>query len=86
MSVSKTADGSSNLSTRALQKINQYIIMNRLTAYFTESYDELMHRVTWPSLSDLQSSTTIVLVASVVIAFLIWVMDTAALQTLRLVY
>ena len=60
--------------------------MNSLTAYFSESYDELMNRVSWPSLSDLQQSTTVVLVASVIIALLIWVMDTASNALLSLIY
>jgi preprotein translocase subunit SecE len=60
--------------------------MNSLTAYFSESYDELMNRVSWPSLSDLQQSTTVVLVASVIIALLIWVMDTGSNALLSLIY
>ena len=60
--------------------------MNKLTAYFQESYDELMHRVTWPTWSDLQQSTTVVLIASVIIALLIWLMDTASNLALQLIY
>jgi preprotein translocase subunit SecE len=60
--------------------------MNGLTTYFSESYDELMNRVSWPSLSDLQQSTTVVLVASLIIALLIWVMDTGSNALLSLIY
>lgn len=52
--------------------------MNSLNTYFRESYDELMNRVSWPTLADLQQSTTVVLVASVIIALMIWVMDTGS--------
>jgi preprotein translocase subunit SecE len=44
-------------------------------AYFKESYNELMHKVTWPTWSELQNSATLVLVTSVLLALVIWVMD-----------
>lgn len=49
--------------------------MNSVLTYFRESYDELMNRVTWPSLKDLQKSAIIVAIASVVIALIIGLMD-----------
>jgi preprotein translocase subunit SecE len=64
MPVSKTVDGSSNLSTRAekLKKMKKYII---------ESIDELKNKVTWPSWAELQSSTILVAISSVIIALII---------------
>jgi preprotein translocase subunit SecE len=44
-------------------------------AYILDTYDELTNKVTWPSYSELQSSAIVVLVASVIIALLIWIMD-----------
>lgn len=44
-------------------------------AYILDTYDELANKVTWPSYSDLQSSAIVVLIASVIIALLIWAMD-----------
>jgi preprotein translocase subunit SecE len=46
-----------------------------LKATFKESYDELLHKVTWPSWKQLQSSSILVLVASAIIALLIFLMD-----------
>ncbi len=40
-----------------------------------ESYDELVHKVSWPTWKDLQSSAIVVLIASVIIALLIFLMD-----------
>ena len=60
--------------------------MNGLITYLQESKDELMSHVSWPSFADLQQSTTIVLVASVIIALLIWVMDTASNGLLSFLY
>lgn len=47
----------------------------KIGSYFKESYNELMHKVTWPTWSELQSSATLVLVTSVMLALVIWFMD-----------
>jgi preprotein translocase subunit SecE len=43
--------------------------------YIIESYEELVHKVTWPTWSELQSSSILVLIASVIIALIIFLMD-----------
>lgn len=40
-----------------------------------ETYNELLHNVTWPTWKELQSSSILVLVASAIIAFLVFLMD-----------
>jgi preprotein translocase subunit SecE len=45
--------------------------------YFKNSYNELVHKVTWPSLEQLIGSTKVVLVASVIFALVVLVMDKA---------
>lgn len=49
--------------------------MNSILAYFRDSYDELVNRVTWPTLKELQKSAVIVAIASVIIALVIGLMD-----------
>ena len=49
--------------------------MESLILYIKESYNELVHKVTWPTWPNLLSSTRLVLVASVLIALIIFVMD-----------
>jgi preprotein translocase subunit SecE len=49
--------------------------MDKVLTYFRESYAELMYKVTWPTMSELQNSTVVVLVASLIIALLIALMD-----------
>ena len=49
--------------------------MASLKTTFQESYEELVHKVTWPSWKQLQSSSILVLVASVIIALIIFLMD-----------
>jgi preprotein translocase subunit SecE len=60
--------------------------MNKITTYFKESYNELLEKVTWPSWNQLQQSTVIVLVATVIITALVWVMDFSSNQLLKLIY
>jgi len=52
--------------------------MNDLVLYIKESYNELIHKVTWPTWPQLLDSTKLVLVATVMIAFIIFLMDTVA--------
>jgi preprotein translocase subunit SecE len=49
--------------------------MDAIRQYFRESYNELVNKVTWPTLGELQSTTIVVLVASLVIALVIYIMD-----------
>ena len=49
--------------------------MERLKAWFKNVMDELLYKVQWPSLEDLQSSTVTVLIASIIIALIIFAMD-----------
>lgn len=60
--------------------------MNKISAYFRDSYKELLHKVTWPSWDQLQQSTMIVLGATLVITAMVWVMDLVANNTLKLIY
>ena len=43
--------------------------------YVKESYNELVNKVTWPTFPQLQSSTIVVMVASVIFAEVILAMD-----------
>ena len=60
--------------------------MNKVTNYFKESYKELMEKVSWPSWSELQQSTVIVLVATILITLLVGVMDFFSNGLLKFIY
>ena len=49
--------------------------MNKITTYFEEAYDELMHKVTWPTWSELQDSAVVVLITAVIISFVFLAID-----------
>ena len=49
--------------------------MNGLVSYIKNAYEELMYKVTWPSWAELQNSAIVVLIASILIAVFVWIMD-----------
>lgn len=51
--------------------------MNKVKVYFKETYDELVHKVSWPSWNELQNSAIVVSVASLIIALIVYLMDMA---------
>jgi preprotein translocase subunit SecE len=60
--------------------------MNKVSHYISESWKEMIEKVTWPTWNQLQQSTVIVLGATVVITALVGVMDLASQNLLKLVY
>jgi preprotein translocase subunit SecE len=60
--------------------------MNKVGTYFRESYRELLEKVTWPTWPQLQQSTIIVLVATLIITAVVWVMDLLAQSGLNFIY
>ncbi|MBP5172047.1 MAG: preprotein translocase subunit SecE [Bacteroidales bacterium] len=59
---------------------------NRIATYFSESYNELVHKVSWPTLSELSNSAVVVLTASVVIALIVFVIDLGFENLLTFIY
>jgi preprotein translocase subunit SecE len=53
----------------------------KIVAYIRESYEELVHKVSWPTWSELQNSAIVVSIASLIIAFIVYLMD-ISFQTL----
>ena len=49
--------------------------MAKVVQFFKESYEEMTQKVTWPTWKSLQNSAILVLVASLIIAFVIFAMD-----------
>jgi preprotein translocase subunit SecE len=43
--------------------------------YLSESYNELMNKVIWPTWKELQSSAIIVLVSALIISVIVFLMD-----------
>lgn len=47
----------------------------KIQDYINESYDELIHKTSWPTWSELQNSAIVVSIASLIIAFVVYLMD-----------
>lgn len=60
--------------------------MAKFGTYIQEAYDELVHKVTWPTWSELQQTTVIVLVSLAIVTLLIFGMDKASEGVLKLLY
>jgi len=60
--------------------------MAKVSEYIKESYIELTQKVTWPTWRELQNSAVLVLVAALIIAMIILVMDQSIHYVLDLFY
>lgn len=54
--------------------------------YVQESYEELVHKVSWPTWNELQNSAIVVSIASLIIAFTVFLMDISFREILDLFY
>jgi preprotein translocase subunit SecE len=57
-----------------------------IVKYCKESYDELVHKVTWPSRSELTNSAVVVLYASLLIALVVFAMDSVFQFVMETIY
>ncbi len=60
--------------------------MEKIKTFLKESWEEITKEVTWPKMSELQSSTWLVLVASFIFAILVGLIDFAFENGLNLFY
>jgi preprotein translocase subunit SecE len=76
----KPRAGSSSLSTRA------NISGMKIKTYFEETWNELMHKVSWPTWSELQNSAVIVMIGTVIISIVIFAMDLSFRNIMEMIY
>ena len=60
--------------------------MNRIKLYIKDSFGELINKVTWPSWKELQSSTVVVAIATLIIALIVYLMDSVFSNILKVFY
>ena len=58
----------------------------RIVSYTKEAYTELVQKVSWPSMSQLSHSAVIVMVASLLLALVVLVMDLAFENIMKAIY
>lgn len=61
-------------------------MFKKIKNYINESYDELRHKVSWPTFSELQNSAIVVSIASLIIALVVLLMDITFSNLLKLFY
>ena len=74
----------SSPTTRANK--NEKMARLKIKEYVKESYDELMHKVSWPTYKELQGSALVVFVASLIIALVVFLMDISFENILKQFY
>jgi preprotein translocase subunit SecE len=60
--------------------------MSKFGTYIQEAYDELVHKVTWPTWEELQQTTVIVLVALAITTLIMLGMNVASEKVITLIY
>lgn len=60
--------------------------MSKIGNYIQEAYDELLHKVSWPSWDELQQTTAIVLVALGLVTAVVFGMDNVSKAILTFIY
>jgi preprotein translocase subunit SecE len=60
--------------------------MKKIRAYFQETWNELIHKVSWPTWSDLQNSAVVVMVGTVIISLIIFAMDISFRNIMEMIY
>jgi preprotein translocase subunit SecE len=58
----------------------------KIKEYFKDSYTELVHKVTWPTWSELQNSAVLVMVASLIFAIVVAGIDFVFGRAMEFVY
>ena len=61
-------------------------MFKKIVAYCKDSYEELSHKTEWPSRQELTHSSIVVLTASIVIAIVVFLMDTVFESIMNLIY
>ncbi|MEQ8908450.1 MAG: preprotein translocase subunit SecE [Vicingaceae bacterium] len=60
--------------------------MSKIRTYIEESSNELLHKVSWPTWPELQSSGIVVMIASVIISLIIFLMDSTFSRVMEYIY
>jgi preprotein translocase subunit SecE len=58
----------------------------KVASYFKEAFNELIYKVSWPTWSELQSSAIVVMIASLIIALIVFGMDLSFENILKAIY
>lgn len=60
--------------------------MDKIKLYLSQSYDELVNKVSWPSTNNLIESAKVVLTFVIISTILVFIMDVISQQVLSFIY
>ena len=60
--------------------------MNDFILYVKESYNELVHNVTWPTWPELLANARLVIIASIIFALVVFILDFISKNALTTIY
>jgi len=60
--------------------------MKKIVQYIKDSYNELVHKVSWPTRKELTSSAVIVMIASFIMALIVFGVDSVFEWALKYFY
>jgi preprotein translocase subunit SecE len=58
----------------------------KIRTYIKETWTELIHKVSWPTWSDLQNSALVVMIGTVIISLIIFAMDVSFRNIMETIY
>ena len=58
----------------------------KIKVYLEETWNELLHKVSWPTWSELQNSAVIVSIGTIIISLIIFAMDISFRNIMETVY
>ncbi|MDR1984061.1 MAG: preprotein translocase subunit SecE [Prevotellaceae bacterium] len=61
-------------------------MIRKIKTYLKNAYTELVNKVSWPSWKELQGSALLVMVASLILAIVIFAMDLALENIMEFIY
>ena len=61
-------------------------MFKKIVKYCKECYNELAHKTTWPTRAELTHSAVVVLSASLIIALVVFIMDSAFRWLMETIY
>lgn len=66
--------------------MNAMKVLKSIKIYFKESFVELVQKVSWPTWNDLQNSAIIVMIASIIFALIVLLMDLVFKNGVSVIY
>ena len=60
--------------------------MSKIGLYIKDTFNELVNKVSWPTWSELQNSSIVVAIATVIIALIIYFMDSIFSNLMKIFY